>query len=245
MSIGDGKKVRYHGLVEARKACRACTSLTNPSTSLTNPSVCEDGKYDCDAIGSWSAWQGNLDAPLMLVGQDWGDVQWFVREEGRSTDTSRTNKTLLRLLASIGFELKLPSETPGDGVLFFTNAVLCLKDGGAQASVPTEWFRNCGTRFLRPTIELVQPKIVVCLGERAYRAVLGAWEIKARKFSDAVTLKEPVALSPLGPWVFPVYHCGARTQIMNRNLEAQLEDWKRIGEFLSPAKASDRDIHER
>jgi DNA polymerase len=74
----------------------------------------------------------------MLVGQDWGDVEWFVREKGRSTDTSTTNRTLLRLLDVIGFKLNLPSETPSEGVLFFTNAVLCLKSGGAQASVRSD-----------------------------------------------------------------------------------------------------------
>jgi uracil-DNA glycosylase len=225
MTIGESKEARYDKLVEARKVCHECVGLTNPSE-------CEGGAFDCDAIGEWSRWQGNLSAPLMIVGQDWGDVQWFVREKGHSTDWSRTNRTLLELLASIGFNLKLPSETR-DGILFFTNAVLCLKRGGAQAPVRPQWFRNCGRLFLRPTIELVQPKAVVCVGEKAYRAVLGAWEIKPRKFIDAVTSKDPVVLSPLGPAVFSVYHCSARTQNTNRNIVAQREDWKRIGEFLS------------
>ena len=220
------KDTRYQALVEVRKACRAC------GTGLTNPSVCENGAFDCEAMGEWSHWQGNLDAPLMVVGQDWGDVAWFLREKGRSTNTSRTNTTLLKLLASIGFQLKLPYQTQGNGTLFFTNAVLCLKSCGAQSSVKPEWFRNCGHRFLRPTIELVQPKIVVCLGERAYRAVMGAWQIKARKFYDAVTSPDSVLLPPCGSSVFPVYHCGARTLNTNRNFEAQLADWKRIGRFL-------------
>jgi uracil-DNA glycosylase len=226
MGIGDSKKARYRALIEERKACQSCTGLTNPS-------MCEDGAFDCDAVGEWSRWQGNLDAALMVVGQDWGDVKWFVRAKGHSTDTSKTNTTLLELLDSIGFKLKMPSETHDDGVLFFTNAVLCLKSGGAQGPVLREWFRNCGKRFLRPTIELVKPMTVVCLGERAYRAVLGAWEIKAPRFKDAVISKEPVPLSPGGPWVFPVYHCGALALNMNRNIVEQRDDWRRIGEFLA------------
>ena len=89
MSVLDiaGKKAKYDALIEARKSCRACVDLVNPS-------ICQDGALDCNAIGAWSKWQGNLDAPVMVIGQDWGDVAWFVREEGRSTDTSRTNNTL-------------------------------------------------------------------------------------------------------------------------------------------------------
>jgi hypothetical protein len=38
----------------------------------------------------------------------------------------------------------------GGGIVFMTNAVLCLKDGGMQAKVRPEWFPNWGSRFLRP-----------------------------------------------------------------------------------------------
>jgi hypothetical protein len=90
MIIADGhsKGVRYRNLVRARKACRACDGLTNPS-------VCHDGVFDCDEMGAWSQWQGNLDTELMVIGQDWGDVAWFVRERGGSTNTSKTNTTLV------------------------------------------------------------------------------------------------------------------------------------------------------
>lgn len=233
------KQARYNALVQARKECRECSAL-----GLTNPSVCDGGEFDrdCNHVGAWSIWQGNLDASLMVVGQDWGDVSWHIRAKGYPTDTSTTNTTLLKLLRSIGFDkLELPGKTRTPD-LFFTNAILCLKEGGAQSDIRPECFRNCGKRFLRPTIELVQPKVVVCLGAGAYRAVLGAWKIKARKLNDAVTDKQPVALSPSGPWVFAVYHCGARTLNTNRNLAAQMADWKRIGEFVPPASARQSSI---
>jgi len=232
MTERDSKGTRYDALVKARKACRACSDLTNPS-------VCKGGAFDSDAIGAWSRWQGNLGAELMVVGQDWGDVDWFVRAEGRPTNTSTTNRTLVKLLGSVGFNIKLPGETPGEGILFFTNAVLCFKKGGAQASVKTEWFRNCGTHFLRPLIDLVRPKVVVCLGERAYRAVLTAYGIRPCKFSDAVKSEEPVPL-PGGLSVLPVYHCGAGTQNRNRNRDAQLEDWKRVGKLFPRTAESGR-----
>src|SRR5204863_3306510 len=126
-----------------------------------------------------SQWQGNLDAALMVVAQDFGDVRWFLEADGYPTSISTTNTTLVRLLSSAGLNIDLANRTNGKGLLFFTNAVLCMKQGGArgsQAPVKSEWLRNCGTRFLRPTIELVQPKVVVCLGAKAYGAVMAAYE---------------------------------------------------------------------
>jgi DNA polymerase len=100
------KEPAYRALVEARKTCRACAGVVNPSS-------CHDGRFDCEEVGAWSAWQGNLDAPLLAVGQDWGDVDWFLRESGKSTSTSVTNKTLIRLLQSIGFEVPLARDSSG------------------------------------------------------------------------------------------------------------------------------------
>jgi DNA polymerase len=224
-SVLDAKEQAYAALVHARKQCSLCPGLVNPS-------VCEDGRFDTDNIGSWSDWQGNLNAPVMLIGQDWGDVAWFIREEGRPTNTSRTNTTLLKLFASIGLDVRLPKDTVRPGALFFTNAILCLKQGGAQAKVREEWFRNCGVRFLRPTIDLVQPKVVICLGDRAYRAVLHAYSMRPEKFSMAVNRNEPTRVSSITA-VFPVYHCGAGTQNRNRSLEEQFQDWRRIGQYLN------------
>src|SRR5437762_6588053 len=95
MTADQNKKARYDALVKARKACSACSGLENPS-------VCHRGNFDCDEIGAWSKWQGNLNAELMVIGQDWGDVAWFVRERGGSSSTSPTDRTLVRLLGSIG-----------------------------------------------------------------------------------------------------------------------------------------------
>ncbi|MBZ0147135.1 MAG: uracil-DNA glycosylase family protein [Pseudorhodoplanes sp.] len=221
----QAKQLRYEALIKARKACHVCTGVTNASSI-------ERGIYDCDEIGAWSLWQGNLNTQVLIVGQDWGDVDWFLSAEGRPTSVSTTNKTLVELLRSAGLHIELPNKTLGRGLLFLTNAVLCMKEGGAQAPVKLDWLRNCGTRFLRPTIDLVQPKVVVCLGANAYAAVLNAYDIAPRKLRSAVESKEPDEL-PGGISAFVVYHCGAYVLNTHRELPAQIEDWKRIGNFLS------------
>lgn len=66
----------YEELVAARKACNRCHELENPAQV-------EGGRWDCEQIGAWSLWQGNLDAKLMVVGQDWGGTDYFLKNQGR------------------------------------------------------------------------------------------------------------------------------------------------------------------
>jgi DNA polymerase len=219
------KSTSYSALVQRRRGCTVCSGVTNPS-------VCADGRYDADEIGPWSRWQGNLDADLMLVGQDWGDTGSFERQNGLDSVTSATNRVLRELLASVGIDVGLPPGAEGDrGRIFLTNAVLCLKEGGAQAAVQPEWFQNCGGRFLRPLIELVRPKVVVCLGQRAYDAVLGAYGMRPRTFREAVGAETADRL-PTGSALVPVYHCGMRILNTHRPLEAQKQDWQRVRRAL-------------
>ena len=70
------KQERYRALVEKRKAY-------NPERfGLANPSAPEFRKYDSDEIGPWTRWANDLDADLMVVGQDWGttDISWRTRD---------------------------------------------------------------------------------------------------------------------------------------------------------------------
>lgn len=214
----------YGELVAQRKACHRCSGLINPST---RPDL------DSDQIGPWSRWQGNLEAEVLVVGQDWGDTRYYEKNKGRDRADNPTNETLRKLMEVAGLHIDLPGpDTSGLGVAFFTNAILCLKEGGMQAAVNPVWFENCGRLFLRPTIELVKPKIVITLGERAYRAVCGAYGLRARGFRAAVE-GEPEQLSDSGPLLLPVYHCGARILNTHRPFERQKQDWIRAGRVLA------------
>src|SRR4051794_18451996 len=91
------------------------------------------------------------------------------------------------------------------------NAILCLKvlsRVGMQASVDREWFANCASRFLRPTIHLVAPTAVVTLGEHPFRSLCNPHRIRPERFCRAV--EADATRLPSGPLLVPVYHCGAR-----------------------------------
>jgi DNA polymerase len=222
------KEHRYAALVDARHVCAACDGLCNPAAVAA-------GQFDSRQIGPWTTWQNRLDASVMVVGQDFSDVSYFVRWHGRDQPNNATNRNLVALLHSVGVEIDLPESLGGRNETFFTNAILCLKTGGMQARVRPEWFANCGQRFLRPQIELVRPKVVVCLGQRALDAVLAAFGLPQQRLRDAVTSPgTPVLEQTL---VIAVYHCGARVTRLTRSHDRQLEDWKRVASALRLAAA--------
>ena len=216
------KQVRYSELVAARKSCHICRGLRNPSKIL-------NGEFDTTEIGPWTRWQGNLDSDIMLVAQDWGHVGNFIKQRGKDNN-SPTNIMLKKLLAVAGLGIILPKDSL-IGTFFFTNAILCLKSGGDQASVNHEWFSNCGPRFLRPLIEIVTQKVVICMGQRAYDTVMTSFYQEPDSFRAAVEKGVPVLINDaIG--VFAVYHCGRRILNTHRDKDQQYNDWEIIGRWL-------------
>ena len=221
----------YQLLVQQRKLCQLCHGLCNPSHS-------SHAHYDSEEIGPWSRWQATIPAELMIVGQDWGDVSYYVSHEGLNQHTGNpTNENLQKLLASIGLDPGNPAQ-PNIASLFFTNFVLCLKEAkGLQGKVQESWFNNCGTYFFKDLVKIVSPHAIVALGACASRAILKCYDIplRSKSFKQLVSAS-PIYLGNYGPMLFPVYHCGARGVNINRSLKNQLEDWRMIGKWLEQAR---------
>ncbi len=216
----EDREAAYAGLVADRKSCRKCLGLENPSRFC-------DGKFDSDHLGPWTLWQGNIQSKLLVVGQDWGDTAYFERNRGRDLASNPTNKVLRDLLSIAGIRAELPSATDsGAGEVFLTNAILCLKEGGLQAKVDPSWFVNCGDAFLRPTIELINPRVVVTLGQHAYKTICQVFRLPQLRFREAVDA-DPIELKP-GCRLAPVYHCGVRILNTHRPLSKQQRDWVRV-----------------
>jgi DNA polymerase len=216
-------------LVAERKRCRVCIGLRNPADA-------ELRSYDSDEIGPWSRLHGDLDARLMIIGQDWGDVRYYTANRGLDNLRNPTMRTLERLLRGIGLDISLAAYGTGVRGVFLTNAVLCLKGGGLQARVEKQWFKNCGSPFLRRQIEIVTPRVAVALGQRAYEAVLGAFGLEAGPFRTAVEDEEGTTL-PNGSCLLAVYHCGRRILNTHRPFERQQLDWRRVAKALQRPQA--------
>jgi uracil-DNA glycosylase len=220
------KQQKYEIIVSARKACRKCVGVHNPA-------VIEEGTLDSNHVGPWTGWQGNLDADLMVVGQDWGGHEYFVKFGGKEKDNNPTNARLKVFLKDVGYDIEMPELATGIGELYFTNAMLCCREGlltenastGTKA-VQSVWFRNCESH-LRAQIDLVNPKVIVTLGYYAYRSVLSSFGIRAESTMRAALASTHCHLVGLRSTVIPLYHCG-NNGLRSRRLELQRADWNRV-----------------
>lgn len=164
----------------------------------------------------------------MIVAQDWGGVDYFIDHKGLEEDTNTTNKRVCDLLSSVGISIQLPRQSK-TAALFFTNSVLCLRPGRLTGPIKPQWFRNCSTNFLRPQVELVNPKVVVTLGHMAYRFLLKAYSLQPKpRMREAV---QEIVRLPGGNLLVPVFHPG-NNGTRSRSFENQKADWQRVRQAL-------------
>ena len=209
---------------------------------------------DCKEINLWTYWQGrgNLDAKIMLVGQDWGcpvemsspiqsiqSINLGETEEYHFDTTNPTDKNLVKLFQSIGIDI---SNGRRDDRLFFTNFVLGYRNKGLTGNFKAKWVRE-SIPFFRRLVDIIEPQIIICLGKTTFCGVLNAFEqpLKIRRYNDYISCAQnPVCMhlpSSKPVQVFAVSHCGA-IGTLNRNrpkdrygksgLDLQKEDWVKI-----------------
>jgi uracil-DNA glycosylase len=195
--------------------------------------------FEIEHVDAWELWHSNLDADIMIIGQDFADAQTFIKDKGLVEPQSdkyayATNKNLATLFEmGLGIQIGHPLNPNMKVKLFFTNAIIGLKkEGGMQGKVKEEWLKKSVEEFLSPLINLVQPKVIICLGKLATKAVDTAFNHRLNpKINLSHSLINMVGKSfdsTEGIKIFPVYHCGARVININRSLNKQLGDWMAI-----------------
>ena len=130
-----------------------------------------------------------------------------------------SGRTFQRLLASAGL-------TPQE--VFITNAVLCnpRSESGANRPPRSAEVRNCSA-FLRRTIYLLDPPLVVSVGGTALSA-LGRIEAHGLGLSRDIAR----CVNWYGRKLIPVYHPSPQVLISSRSLREQEEDWQAIRRAL-------------
>lgn len=140
---------------------------------------------DCQQeINLWSYWQDSLDAKIMLVGQDWGCpfdkvflptmAQIQKANSGKAysyiSDTpSQTDQNLIKLFSkALGKDITIPCDD-----LFFTNFVLGYRTHGTSGNYQKEWAERDSV-FFKELVEVIEPKVILCLGKATFRAVLAS-----------------------------------------------------------------------
>ena len=162
----------------------------------------------------------------MLVGQDWGSpadaakdyMAQFAEINAGSRSSywldgkSITDNNLIELFSSIGYVVS--SGAPWNHDLFFTNFVLGYRNKGFSGKFQMRWLNENKQFFLR-LVNIIEPKVIICLGRHTFRGVMMAFDrkIKIGSYNAFIMGKDnPVEVSlPSGQktYVFAEAHCGA------------------------------------
>jgi uracil-DNA glycosylase family 4 len=171
----------------------------------------------CDRTAVLSELNGPLTARVMFIGEAPGRKGADRTRIPFSGDQS--GKNFDRFLSSISLER---SE------IFITSAALCNPQAasGANRRPTAQELRNCSD-FLRRTIELVDPRLIVTLGGVALEALklIHYHELSLSKDGARVCNWNDRTLVPL-------YHPSPQVVITSRDERAQLQDYKVVARAI-------------
>lgn len=216
---------RIETLIEARQQCRLC--INSHPGEIRNGS---EFSFDPRVVSHWSQWLGDLRPKLMIVGQDFGNLDYFERFSGLDDPASTTNANLYRLLIEAGLHPTPPPMHDQTSGVFLTNSLLCFKTGkGMSDSVRTSWSRTCTQTHLLPLVNLLKPRVLVALGGPSWKSVRPLFGLKSSPETIMKAAGQHWSSSEIE--IFAVVHCGG-LGLRNRSWKFQVEDWQRIGKFL-------------
>lgn len=183
------------------------------------------GAYECDHVSPVTKSAGHVDAQVMILLQDWsshdalsGRLDIGARDLGY-TPSEPTFRNLERLLSST-FDLSLSD-------VYATNLLPFVKPGGMSASLQERDLVRAAVEFGIPQIEIVRPKIVICLGMATFNAVRKAAGLpSARNMQDAIDSTFSVG----GSRVWFQAHTGHFGQISRNKggVNRVTADWERM-----------------
>jgi DNA polymerase len=171
----------------------------------------------CGRSAVLSDLNGSPNARIMFIGEAPGRKGADRTRVPFSGDQSGAN--LDRFLGSIGL---------GREQIFITSAALCnpRTDSGANRKPTQKELANC-SEFLRRTIELIDPRVIVTLGSVALEA------LKRIQYHE-LNLKESAA--QIHAWqdrvLVPIYHPSPQVLASHRREAQQLRDYQVVAEAV-------------
>jgi uracil-DNA glycosylase len=171
----------------------------------------------CDRAAVLSELNGSINARVMFIGEAPGRKGADRTRIPFSGDQS--GKNFERFLESIGLKRS---------AIFITSAALCNPRSatGANRRPAAAEIRNCST-YLQRTIALVDPRVVVTLGNAALEAIKLIQHHEFSLKNDAAKLRR---------WndrfLIPLYHPSPQVLITCRDERAQLLDYKVVARAM-------------
>jgi len=171
----------------------------------------------CERAAVLTELNGSLEARVMFIGEAPGRKGADRTRVPFSGDQS--GKNFERFLASI--DLKRSE-------IFITSAALCnpRAQSGANRRPKAVEIRNCSS-FLRRTIEIVEPAVIVTLGTVALEALKLLHDHEFNLKHDAGKIRRWY-----GRILVPLYHPSPQVLITSRDERAQLKDYQVVARAI-------------
>jgi uracil-DNA glycosylase family 4 len=172
----------------------------------------------CDRAAVLSELNGDINARVMFIGEAPGRKGADRTRTPFSGDQSGRN-----------FERFLSSSGLKRSEVFITSAALCnpRSPSGANRRPSSQELRNC-SEFLRRTIDLIDPKVIVTLGGVALDALKRLDEHPFTLQNDAAKVRR---------WnnrlLIPLYHPSPQVLITCRDEKTQLRDYKAVAKAIA------------
>lgn len=183
-----------------------------------------DGIFECDHVSPYTKSGNNVDAKIMVVGQDWSSTDKLgkIPPDQDSAELGYAP----RLITNINLDDLLMRHF---GLLraecYLTNLFPFVKHGKMSAKISPKDLVVCAQKLTLPEVEIVSPQIVICLGIATFNALRRATGIKG-------TLKMDVAISSPFKFKRSMIHCVAHTGYWgierNRGRERVEADWQKL-----------------
>lgn len=170
-----------------------------------------------DKVAVLSENNGNIDPKV-----------FFIAEAPGRQGADRTRKPFWGDKSGENFQKFLDSINLKREEIFITNAVLCSprKPNGANRNPKKSEMKNCSD-FLKRTIELINPKIIV---------TLGAVSLEALKLLQYHQFSLKTDVGKILRWnthlLVPLYHPSPQVLASHRREKEQLEDYKVLAEAI-------------
>jgi uracil-DNA glycosylase len=199
----DQTRKKFKLLEKKAAGCRLCPALADQPAILSSAN-------------------GNLNAKIVFVAEAPG--RFGAGRTGIPFHGDKSGDNFETLLEHIGLTR---------AEVFITNAALCnpLENGNNRRPKASE-IKNCSP-FLKETLDLISPQVVVTLGSVGLQALNLILETRYQ-------LKENVAQPITTPSfiLFPLYHPSPRVTNWMRPLAQQKKDFKKILRNISARKRS-------
>ncbi|WP_165498298.1 uracil-DNA glycosylase family protein [Siculibacillus lacustris] len=164
-----------------RLAALAAKRHASPYDGYSN--VCQiEPRYDGPYVSPWSKSAHNEDADVMIIGQDWSSEDRLKLPFNQNIaylghdPNFKTNISLFRLL---GCHFNIDFEQT-----YATNLFVFIKTGKTSKPIPTKDMRRSAREFTIPMLEIIRPKIAICLGNYTLNALRFAAGYRSVKWSS-------------------------------------------------------------